>query len=203
VLGRFDPNIRDHRPGVTRRTTHAFRRDSDGQWYVTPLTAPNWEPVQSSARSMDQMRFGDFTGDGVTDVLASDRGRWAISESARALWARLNSNLNDPVDDNIDDILKLVVETKTPNRGSLRRVTQATWYRSKNGTEPWQIWKSYKFDWLATEEFVTPGWGFVGRFGVAPGGGTMLIGFDRFGHFHSKAEIAVGASPDWLSVFAY
>jgi hypothetical protein len=214
VLGRFDPNIRDHRPGVTRRTTHAFRRDSDGQWYVTPLTVPDWQPVQSSARTMDELQFGDFTGDGVTDVLSIDRGRWAISESARAPWARLNSDLSDPVknlfianmdpDDNIDDILKLEVKTTTPGRrGDIHRITKATWYRSKNGSEPWQLWKSYEFKWLDTQESVTPGWGFVGRFGVAPGGGTMLIGPDRFGRFHSKAEILVGASPDWLSVFAY
>jgi hypothetical protein len=36
-FGRFDPRARDHRPGVTRKTTHAFWRSPDGTWYVTPL----------------------------------------------------------------------------------------------------------------------------------------------------------------------
>ena len=48
-FGRFDPNQRDHRPGVTRRTTHAFRRAPDGQWFVTPLSHPDWQPVQRSS----------------------------------------------------------------------------------------------------------------------------------------------------------
>lgn len=163
---------------------------------------------------MAELRFGDFTGDGVTDVLAIDRGRWAISESARGSWTRLNSDLNDPVrnlfianmdpDDNIDDILKLDVQsTRTSFFGTTYIVTRAKWYRSKNGRGSWELWKSYEFRYPAAPEFVGGGQGFVGRFGVAPGGGTMLIGPDRFGRFHSKAEIAVGAAPDWLSVFAY
>src|SRR5262249_5068844 len=146
--------------GATRLTTHAFHRDSVGQWHVTPLTAPNWQPVQSSGRSINELQFGDFTGDGVTDVLSIDRGRWAISESARSPWRRLNSNLNDPVkglfianmdpDDNIDDILKLDVQRNTVSIfGSTYVVTRANWFRSKNGTGPWELWKSYQFNYPA------------------------------------------------------
>jgi hypothetical protein len=49
---------------------------------------------------------------------------------------------------------------------------------------------------------VTPGTGFAGRFGVAPGGGTMVIDPNRIGHFYSPAEAARGASPDWTSTVA-
>jgi hypothetical protein len=94
-FGRFDPNVRDHRPGATRRTTHAFRRAPDGQWFVTPLSHVDWKLVGSSSFPMNQLRFGDFTGDGVTDVLAVEEGHWAISESAASPWRRLNPTLGD------------------------------------------------------------------------------------------------------------
>ena len=212
VFGRFDPNDRDERPGATRRTTHAFRRARTGQWVVTPLTTRDWQPVASSRFPMNELRFGDFTGDGVTDVLAVESGRWAISRSARGTWRRLNRTLGDEVanlyianmdaDDNIDDILRLDIETRGRSN-TPARITRARWWRSKNGREPWQLWKSYEFKFSNTPEFVTPRDGFVGRFGAAPGGGTLIIGPTRFGHFHSKAAGTTRALRDWKSVFAY
>jgi hypothetical protein len=141
-FGRFDPSVRDHRPGATLQTTHAFFRRADGQWFVTPLSHPDWKPVESEARiSMNQLRFGDFNGDGVTDVLAVVNGHWAISESATGKWRTLNANLGDPVeklyianmdpDDNIDDILRLDGEYSI-GRDVVH--VKVTWWRSKNGT---------------------------------------------------------------------
>lgn len=217
-FGRFDPTQWDRRPGATRRTTHAFWRAPDGQWHVTPLSRPEWKPVQRSRFEMNQLRFGDFNGDGVTDVLAVEDGRWAISVSANSRWRRLNARLGDPVrnliianmddDDNIDDILRLERQIqKTPvddemQSSRLTRVT-LTWWRSKNGTEPWQRWKNYTFHYYTSREFVSPGFGFAGRFGAAPGGGTLVIDQNRLGHFYSEAEIKAGAAPDWTSLFPY
>ena len=213
VFGRFDPNVRDHRPGATRRTTHAFLRGRTGQWLVTPLTGRDWQPVQSSSFPMSKLRFGDFTGDGVTDVLAVESGHWAISESARSGWRRLNPTLGDAVenlfianmdaDDNIDDLLRLDTKTWIGGSSSTARFTRATWYRSKNGREPWRLWKDHEFAYTVSPETVSPGYAFAGRFGAAPGGGTLVIGPTRLGYFHSQAEIAAGAAPDWTSVFAY
>ena len=45
--------------------------------------------------------------------------------------------------------------------------------------------------------------GYVGRFGAAPGGGVLLIDRYRKGYFYSKAEIAAGVSPEWPSLFSY
>ena len=155
-FGRFDARVRDHRPNVTRQTTHAFwRRLYDGQWLVTPLSHRDWQPVASSSIPLDQLRFGDFTGDGVTDVLAVVDGHWAISESATGSWRQLNSSLGDPVanlfianmdaDDNIDDILRVSSTATLDDIGATVKGT-LTWWRSKNGTEPWKIWgKTYEF----------------------------------------------------------
>lgn len=216
-FGRFDPNVRDHRPGVTRQTTHAFRRAPDGQWCVTPLTGPNWQPVQSSSFPLSQLRFGDFTGDGVTDVLAVNDGRWSISDAARGSWRKLNANLGDDVsglfianldpDDNIDDLLKLDNRLILPPSNDRNGVNKAKieWWRSKNGTEPWVKLKSYSFEYRLNHnvgengENVHPTKGFAGRFGVAPGGGTLIIDPFRRGQFFSPAETRV----EWCSLFAY
>ena len=40
----------------------------------------------SSGFPMSALRFGDFDGDGVTDVLAKENGRWAISSGAALPW---------------------------------------------------------------------------------------------------------------------
>jgi hypothetical protein len=79
--------------------------------------------------------------------------------------------------------------------------TTLTWWRSKNGTEPWQKWKEHVFDVVVPP--VPPGVGFAGRFGAAPGGGTLVIDQNRLGHFYSRAEIVAGAAPDWTSLFPY
>jgi hypothetical protein len=212
-FGRFDPSQRDHRPGATRLTTHAFRRAPDGQWFVTPLSHPDWQPVQSSRFPMSQLRFGDFTGDGVTDVLAVEGGHWAISESATGQWRRLNPSLGDPVenlfianmdpDDNVDDILRLDREAVPIQDSPPTERTTLTWWRSRNGTEPWTQWKQYVFTYQVSPETIAPAYGYAGRFGVAPGGGTLLIDPNRMGHFFSAAEIVAGAVPDWTSLFAY
>jgi hypothetical protein len=211
VFGRFDPSVRDHRPEATRRTTHAFRRAPNGEWLVTPLSAPNWHHAQSSSFPLSRLRFGDFTGDGVTDVLAVVGGRWAISESAHSPWRRLNANLGDDVrgllfadlaHDNVDDVIRLE-RTVTP-AGFMTVAETFTWWVSDDGRSRWRRLRRYPTSFLPFP-FVAgrPALAFAGRFGAAPGGGVLLIGHDRAGRFFSAAESAVGASPDWASLFAY
>ena len=213
AFGRFDPNVRDLRPGATRRTTHAFRRAANGQWFVTPLSAYNWQPVQSSSFPMNKLRFGDFTGDGVTDVLAVVGGRWAISQSARGSWRRINANLGDAVgglfianmdaDDNIDDLLRL--DRTYTTTGTIGHTT-LRWWRSKNGVDIWRPWRSYTFTYSLVAEPLDTVWpvgGFAGRFGLAPGGGTLIIDHTRKGQFFSPAEVPYGRSPNWSSLFSY
>lgn len=211
VFGRFDPRIRDHRPGQTRRTTHAFRRTRDGEWLVTPLSAPDWQHAQSSSFPLARLRFGDFTGDGVTDVLAVENGRWAISEGARTSWRTLNDHLSNDVrrllfadlnHNNIDDIVRLEMKRITFGYGRVQDTR--TWWVSDDGRAPWRQLKQYKAIYFVGSSRVGGRvLGFAGRFGAAPGGGVLLIDQDRIGQFFSEAEIDAGASPDWQSFFAY
>lgn len=213
-FGRFDPSVRDHRPGATLQTTHAFFRSPAGQWYVTPLSGAAWHPVASSSFPMSELRFGDFTGDGVTDVLAVVDGHWAISESAIGPWQRLNANLGDPVkdlyianmdpDDNIDDLLRLERHVVTSGQyGAGYQHVDLTWWRSRNGIEPWQKWKTYTFEYPLDAETEPVFRAFVGRFGAAPGGATMVIDENRMGRFFSPAEVPAGGFADWSSLYPY
>ncbi len=215
VFGQFDPNVRNTQPGSTRRTTDAFRRDANGQWYVTPLAQVSWQPVQSSGVPLADLRFGDFTGDGVTDVLAVIGGRWNISESARSPWRRINASLGDGVrpllvanmdtDDNVDDLLKVARSVQPVYVGGVLRsyVVQISIRRSRNGTGPWQMWQERSWNVPNSPSVVVPAWAFAARFGEAKGGGTMIITPTRHGDFFSAAEVARGANPNWLTGMAY
>ncbi|HEY5756145.1 MAG TPA: hypothetical protein VIU34_09985, partial [Steroidobacter sp.] len=202
AFGQFDPRIRDHRPGVTRRTTHAFRRTSSGEWLVTPLSAPAWEHAQSSSFAMNRLRFGDFTGDGVTDVLAVQGGRWSISASARGSWQRLNDHLADDVrtlliadlnHNNIDDLIRFERTERSLGRGRLEETF--TWWVSDDGRSRWRKLREYKFERAAAAS-VLPTSAYAGRFGAAPGGGVLFIDRNRKGQFFSEVEVAAGALPD-------
>jgi hypothetical protein len=198
-FGRFDPNDLSR----TRRTTHAFYRKPDGQWYVKKLSEParDWKPVQSSSFPMSALRFGDFTGDGVTDVLAVENGHWAYSASAHEPWQPLNNELSDPLaglfianmdaEDNIDDILRL--EIKPTSAG-----VDLTWLRSKDGRFSWKVFKRYSFPGPIP---VRGPHGFVGRFSAASGG-TLNVDADRIGHFFAKRSAEV-TDREWRSLFAY
>ena len=205
AFGQFDPNVRDHRPGVTRRTTHAFLRGSDGQWLITSLAQPDWQPVGSSSKPMSELRFGDFTGDGVTDVLAVVSGRWAISESARAPWRNLNRRHGDAVkslhiadlnNNNIDDLIRL---DAIGGSGAGYGAARLTWSVSDDGRGRWRRLRTYYFQ-EAFAGRLPRIFGLAGRFGAAPGGGVLVGDFKRTGHFFSEAEIAAGAPPDWTTI---
>jgi hypothetical protein len=210
AFGRFDPKIRDHRPGVTKQTTHAFWRTERGEWLVTPLSNPSWEHAENSSYSLSKLRFGDFTGDGVTDVLANVGGHWSISKSARGKWQELNPDLDDPVaslfiadldNNNIDDLIKLdwpLTDFTKPDW----QIKQFTWLVSYDGRTPWQKLKTYHYSSDFTK-ISFPVAVFAGRFGAAPGGGILFIDRSRTGHFYSDAESQVGASPEWTSLYPY
>src|SRR5262245_41591280 len=109
----------------------------------------------------------------------------------------------DP-DDNIDDILKMDRDVQARTVGVVQyQHVKVTWWRSKNGTEPWAKWKSYEFDYPVVPETVPVYYAFAGRFGAARGGGTMIIDNTRIGRFFGVAETRVGASPDWSSLFPH
>jgi hypothetical protein len=163
---------------------------------------------------LSKLRFGDFTGDGVTDVLANVGGHWSISKSARGKWQELNPDLDDAVallyiadldNNNIDDLIKLHRHIPRYSSG----ITEFSLLVSYDGRTSWQTLKTY--DVTGSRRYLGgdftkisfPVATFAGRFGEAPGGGILFITRDRMGHFYSDAESQAGASVEWMSLYPY
>jgi hypothetical protein len=208
AFGRFDLNQRDHRPGVTRPTTHAFWRTPNGQWKVAKLTGPDqgWKDVAKSSFPMNALRFGDFDGDGVTDVLAVENGHWAISSGAAGSWRRINTTVGEPVsglfiadinNNNKDDLIRLKYRVVARADASVNEIID--WEVSYDGVSPWQPLKSYRW----TSIGIAPLFVFAGRFGSAPGAGILTVDRGGTGQFYAPLETQVGAKPDWASTFRY
>jgi hypothetical protein len=210
-FGRFDPSQRDARLGVTRRTTHAFWRTSSGRWKIALLAGADqsWRDAAKSSFPMKALRFGDFTGDGVTDVLAVSDGRWAISDGATSSWRKLNPSLGSDVrklhfadldSNNVDDILRVVNESQALGQDSVRETV--TWYVSYDGVGPWQLLKSYTWTVGGRPPLPLPP-AFAGRFGPAAGGAVLTVDRSGSGRFYGLAEGRAGAEPEWRSQFNY
>lgn len=209
AFGRFDLSERDHRPGATRRTTHAFWRTPSGQWKIKKLTGADqgWKDVGSSGFPMSALRFGDFDGDGVTDVLAVVSGHWAISSGAAGSWTRLNQSLGDDVralfiadvnNNNRDDLIRLKYSGTHPS-GNMSETYD--WEISYDGTTSWQPLKNYHWFWSGDGPRGV--YVYAGRFGTAPGAGILTIDRQGVGRFYAPLETRVGAKPDWTSTFRY
>jgi hypothetical protein len=199
-FGRFDPASPTFDRGI-RPPTHAFWRSVDGFWFVTPLTQPaGWTVVESSPIPLADLRFGDFTGDGVTDVLANEDNHWSYSDAARTKWKPLNP-LNYPVqrpnvfianmdaDDNVDDVLRTSVDTTLE--------FYVTWYRSQNGRTDFTKWKDYSLYPVKNAE-ARGGQVFVGQFKDGPGASILTVYPTRIGHFYRNAH---GNDPEeWQTI---
>jgi hypothetical protein len=210
AFGRFDLSQRDHRAGVTRPTTHAFWRTANGQWQITTLTGPNqgWKDVGSSGFPMSALRFGDFDGDGVTDVLGVESGHWAISSGAAGRWSRINATLGDDVsglliadvdNNNKDDLIRR--KYRAVPVGNIQVIETIEWEISYDGATPWKPLKSYR--WATPGTTGQPIFTFAGRFGAAPGAGVLTVDRGGNGLFYAPLESRVGANPVWTSTFRY
>jgi hypothetical protein len=211
AFGRFDLNQPDYRPGVTRRTTHAFWRTPTGRWTITTLTGPDqgWQEIGGSGFPMSALRFGDFDGDGVTDVLAVASGRWAISSGAAGVWHQINETLGDDVrqlyiadidNNNKDDLIRLTHRTVRVE-SSHTTTEMYDWAISYDGATSWRPLKSY--EWVSAGVGPMPVYAYARRFGMAPGAGILTIDRTGTGLFYAPLESRVGANPDWTSTFRY
>lgn len=192
VLGRFGP------PGPGR-TSSAFRRAPDGQWYVTSLAAPGWRPAQSSSIQLAKLRFGDFTGDGITDVLAVQGGRWSISQSATGSWQTLNAKLSQDVAslliadvdaDGRDDIVRYQKSGATSLTSSVSWGGRSDWVRLANVN-------AAALTGVGGAPVALRLYPFAGRFDAAPGADLLLVDVSRIGRFTNRAGTA------WNSQYAY
>ncbi|HET6980824.1 MAG TPA: FG-GAP-like repeat-containing protein [Myxococcaceae bacterium] len=194
-FGRFNPDVRDHRTGRSLPITDAFRRTPDGQWWVVALGQHDWRAIGSSSIPLSQLRFGDFNGDGITDVLAVEGGHWSVSWGATSPWQTLNSRLSDSIESLIiadidgngrDDIVRF--KPTSPTSGRL----EVSW----DGRTDWQTLTHVDWPPSATVPDLLL---FAGRFDGSPGAGILFVDQTRFARLYTYAR---GAFVPY-SLFAY
>ncbi len=217
VFGRFGRP----RPGIDFRDSEvlALMRARNGDWMTSQLSRANrWTVLRaagSSSPALKDLRFADFTGDGLTDVLAVVNGHWQISEGGTSEFAHWNDRLSDPMGAlyfaDLDtgrqrDVLKVDRRwmSKVAGRASPTWTLTQQWYVSRSGRGEW-IAMGTPYVWTypasATRPRTPPT--FAGNFGAAPGGGVLLVDSKRIGYFRAPGEAAVGSPQDWTARFAY
>jgi len=97
---------------------------TDGaSWYIGS-SGRNFTYVGGSSIPPSDLRFGDFDGDGVTDVFAINGGQWSFSSAARSPWAALGGPSTDDLNgvvvadfdgDGIADVGREAPSFETPN----------------------------------------------------------------------------------------
>lgn len=126
-----------------------FRRRADGQWQMATFSSLGWQDLQSSGIPLADLQFGDFNGDGTTDVLGVVSGKWHVSYGGTSNWEKLNASLGnrlsskilvgDVTGNGIADVLSWNVEFTDPTVTPLNRSPAKTsWTISVDGTGPWR-----------------------------------------------------------------
>ncbi len=148
------------------------------RWCMSSHARGPWSYRASSSTSLGSLAFGDFSGDGITDVLAVGSGHWRVSEGGTEPWASHNPDIADPVDSvafgdfNGDGTTDAFRSVGAPEN---------EWQWSKGASEPWQTLNasSISLDDLAFGDFNGDG-----RTDVFRAGG-------------SRWEVSYGGSASW------
>ena len=63
----------------------------NNQWRYLPNAENGWQDLNASSKPFSELRFGDFDGDGVTDVFTISGNQWRYSSAGLSSWIDLNS----------------------------------------------------------------------------------------------------------------
>ena len=163
--------------------------------------------LQSSSFPLSALRFGHFTNDRITDVIAVQGGRWSLSRSGTGEWEELNPKLSDELKlslmigdidaDGIDDIVRYL-----PSEDGLTGTWQVSW----SGRTGWAPLLTLSL--VATKDPTDDphpaksARSFVGRFNPWAGAANVLaVDNERKGHVYIHAKGSAGFSPH--SLYAY
>ncbi len=107
-----------------------------------------WRYAAVSSYGISSVRFGDFDGDGRTDVFRADGSAWWWSRSGAEGWARLNTSsvgLSDLAFGDFDG----------DGTTDVFRATGREWHVSDSGSSPWRTLRSAseRLDSLAFGDF--------------------------------------------------
>jgi VCBS repeat protein len=175
-------NSSRNQPAGRRALTDIFRRDPNGRWSVVAPGSHDWRVLGSSSFPLSQLRFGDFTGDGITDVLSVEKGRWAISRSGTGQWEELNPKISTPVES------VLIADLDANGKDDVAQLSTYTWQVSWDGRSEWKnVTTLSSLQTLEKGSFPR----FAGYFDNLAGADLLLVDGTRFGRLYSKATDTV------------
>jgi hypothetical protein len=139
---------------------------------------------------LSDLRFGDFDGNGITDVISISGGKWTVSGGARTTWQELTPALSSSLAnvfigdvDGIkgDDIVRYV------RSGPV----SAKWEVSSGGAAPWVTLTSISYPNTTAMQYFNPTarmTTFVGRFDIWQGADVLALEFTRGSRIFSKGH---------------
>jgi hypothetical protein len=78
---------------VSPQSTDLFHANGHN-WFISAGGRAAFSEINTSSYRIANLRFGDFDGDGKTDVLGFEAGRWRISSGAASAWSTQPLNPN-------------------------------------------------------------------------------------------------------------
>ncbi|MCC3326163.1 FG-GAP-like repeat-containing protein [Nocardia abscessus] len=100
-------------------------------WYVSESGTGKWKEINVSRFRIEDLAFGDFTGNGKTDVFRADGTNWFISEGGTGKWKEINTSKS-----RIED---LAFGDFTGNgKTDVFRADGTNWFISEGGTGKWK-----------------------------------------------------------------
>ena len=127
------------RPNAKQLNTNTYPRDlkSDGacrpggpKWRVSYGGSTKWDVVNYSKKKVHELLFGDFNGDGTTDVLRADGKKWWVSWGGRGKWEVLNTSKK-----RVDELR--VGDFDGDGADDIFRANGTRWYVSHGGRGEW------------------------------------------------------------------
>ena len=100
-------------------------------WRISRGGTTKWEQINTSALRVPDLAFGDFTGDGKTDVFRANGTNWFISEGGTGKWKQINTSALRVPDLAFGDFTG---DGKT----DVFRANGTNWFISEGGTGKWK-----------------------------------------------------------------
>jgi hypothetical protein len=115
--------------GVMSVSSPAYGHDLKA-WVISSGGTGSWQKINAAGVPLTSLRFGDFNGDGKSDVFRADGSKWHVSWSGTGQWAPLNTSTYQAADLRFADF-------NGDKKTDIFRADGSKWYVSWSGTGQW------------------------------------------------------------------
>jgi len=137
-----------HADGSQWKISELLTESGGGALYVSWDEKINWEILESNSTRLEDMGFGDFNGDGYTDILIESDGNWHIRWSRTGEWSENWNTGKPPVRDvrfgdfdgnGITDVFYAEVQIEND-------IEYIFWNISRGARSPWEPINSWEME---------------------------------------------------------